>query len=311
MTLRHLTVFAKVCEKMSMTAAAQELYVSQPAVSQTIAELEDYYHVPLFHRQSNRLHLTGAGEKLQKLTEQLLFWNDQIESTMKGTRTGPPLKVGGCIAAGNRFLAPLAAAYEREVGKARLYLYVQSSEELERRVLGAELDAAFVSGPLSSKDILSVPLYQDELVFVCPAGSPLLQDAQPGEALPCVSREAIQDGRFLIRETGSGSMQAFGAAMHQHQLRYEIRGYFSGEEAILSAVEHGLGIGLVSRSCLSGRAGSSVRPFRVDGIALPFSMKVIYHRDKFIFPEFAEFLDFSRQYLSSLSAASSSNPAQP
>ena len=88
--------------------------------------------------------------------------------------------------------------------------------------------------------------------------------------------------------------------MHKHHINYEIRGYFSGEDTVLTAVEHGLGIGLVSRSYILGATGFSVTPFRVEDIDLSFTMKLIYHRDKFIFPEFAEFLSFSKQYVRAL-----------
>ena len=296
MTLRHLTVFMKVCETMNMTAAGRELFISQPAVSQTISELESYYCVPLFHRQSGKLHLTGAGEKLKNLTVQLLFWNEEIEKTMKNTRTLPPIKVGGHFSAGENLLTKIVAAYDKQVGRARIFLYECSSEELVRRVLASELDLAVIDGDIWTKDIVEHPFAEDELVFVCRRGDPLLEGAYEEDGLQTVKGDAVRGGRWLLRENGSGSARSFEEVMHKHRIDYEIRGRLSGDEAIQQAVACGLGIGVVAGSSRKACEAEGLVTFRLEGMRFPIERKVAYHREKHLFPEFREFLDFVLEY---------------
>ena len=296
MTIRHLTVFMKVCEKMNMTAAARELFISQPAVSQTISELESYYHVPLFHRQSGKLHLTGAGEKLKSLSTQLLFWNEEIEKTMKNTRTLPPIKVGGHFSAGDNRLANIVADYDAQVGKARIFLYDCNSEELIRRVLASELDLAFVDGDIWTKDLVAHPFISDELVFVCKSDDPLLEGACEEDGLPVIKKEKIHGARWLLRGSGSGSARLFEETMHKHHVEYEIRGRLNSDEAIRQAAAGGLGLGVIAGAGRASREAPVLTAFRIEGIRFPIHLKVAYHREKHLFPEFRQFVDFVLTY---------------
>ena len=78
MTLRHLRVFVAVAECGKMRAAARELFIAQPAVSQTISELEQHYDVKLFDRLSRRLHITPAGKELLTYAKHILFLYDEF-----------------------------------------------------------------------------------------------------------------------------------------------------------------------------------------------------------------------------------------
>ncbi len=292
MTIRHLTVFMKVCEKMNMTMAARELFVSQPAVSQTISELESYYNAPLFHRQSGKLHLTGAGEKLKNMTEQLLFWNAEIENAMKHTHTLPPIKLGGPFSAGEIRLPEIIAAYDREVGKARIYLTDSNSAELVRRILGSELDLALVDGETHSRDVVEIPLWEDELLFLCRADDPVLAGAEAVDGVYLVSCEQAAGRKWLIREEGSGISRAFEEEMHKHRIPYEVRGRFRSSESIRASAAAGLGIGVINGKKRGQADTPGVALFRIDGLIFDMRLSVVYHREKFLFPEFREFLDY-------------------
>jgi DNA-binding transcriptional LysR family regulator len=82
MTLRHLRIFIQVCETQSVTKTAKLLHLSQPAVSQAIRELEDYYRVPLFDRISRKLIISTAGEHLYPEALYILERFEKIETSM-------------------------------------------------------------------------------------------------------------------------------------------------------------------------------------------------------------------------------------
>src|SRR5690554_380974 len=100
MTFRHLKIFIAVCDTLNMTAAAKSLYMSQPAVSQAIGELEDYYGVRLFERLSRKLYLTQAGEKLLGYARHMIRMNEDIEKEMKSLQETGLIRLGASVIIG-------------------------------------------------------------------------------------------------------------------------------------------------------------------------------------------------------------------
>ena len=103
MTIRHMKIFVVVAELGSMSAAAKQLFISQPAVSQAVSELETHYQTLLFDRLGHKLYITQNGEKFLILARQLLHQYDSMEETMLTNekqihlRIGSSMTVGTCL----------------------------------------------------------------------------------------------------------------------------------------------------------------------------------------------------------------------
>jgi len=97
MTLRYLEIFLLVCDTKSMTKAARELYLSQPTVSQAIADLEAEYGVRLFERLNHRLYLTASGERLQSYARHILNLSDKIKKELSGQQQAGSVRVGASL----------------------------------------------------------------------------------------------------------------------------------------------------------------------------------------------------------------------
>ena len=114
LTLRHFQIFVAVCDAMNMTAAANSLFISQSAVSQTISELEGHYEVRLFERLSRKLYLTQAGEKLLGYARHIIRMSKDAESEMRALNQNGIIRIGASVTIGASILPKLIAAINKE-----------------------------------------------------------------------------------------------------------------------------------------------------------------------------------------------------
>ena len=115
MTIKHLKVFITVANCGNMHKAAEKLYITQPAISQSIKELENFYNVPLFDRLSKKLMLTTYGAKLYDYSVQLLSMYEQMNKEMLELSTSPIIRIGGSISAGTVMLKKIIKELENSI----------------------------------------------------------------------------------------------------------------------------------------------------------------------------------------------------
>lgn len=240
MKFRHLRIFTAVCETMSMTKAARHLYISQPAVSQTITELEEYYDVRLFERMSNKLYLTDAGKQLLPLAQEAMKLQATIETTMRDFRQENSIRLGATVTIGTYLLPRVVKAIQSIQPQIRVQTVVDNTSAIEEKLLNSDLDIGLVEGQITSSQLVTEPFYEDELVIVCAPNHPLA-----GKDL--VRVRDLQNHAFILREEGSGSRLLFSKRMEEKSITYRIVGVLSNTEAILNSAQQGLGLGVVSR----------------------------------------------------------------
>lgn len=116
---RHLRVFNAVCKDMNMTKASNELYISQPAISKTISEIEEYYGRPLFERRNKMLLLTPDGRRLYEYSSQILNLMVKMDQSMTETNQKDIVRVGASITVGTSILAEITTAYRENAHRPR------------------------------------------------------------------------------------------------------------------------------------------------------------------------------------------------
>jgi DNA-binding transcriptional LysR family regulator len=250
-TLRQLEVFLAVARHESVNQAARELAMSQSAVSGSLADLEGQFDVRLFDRIGKRLQLSGLGRALRPRAEALQEQAREFEQGFENRSDVGLLRVGATLTIGNYVTVPLMARFMREHPGARVTLEVANTAEIARKVSNFEIDVGLIEGELQHADLEVTRWCDDELVVFCSPKHPFAQ------------KRALQDAdlraaAWIVRESGSGTRQAFEHAMHGllHELQITLE--LQHTEAIKSAVEAGLGVGCVSRIALeeSFRHGS-------------------------------------------------------
>lgn len=274
-TLRQLEIFLATAHHENLSKAAQSLSMSQSAASGALKELELQFETQLFDRVGKRLKLNEMGRLLQPRAEELLERARELEAALGRQMGAAAIKAGATLSIGNYLAVPLIARYLEENPSSRISLEVANTAIISRKVLHYELDMGLIEGDVNDPELDIQHWRDDELVVFCAPDHPLASRRQLSDAELC-------EARWILREPGSGTRQAFDRAMHDLLPRLSIVLELQHTEAIKRAVEGQLGIGCLSRVTLvdafaSGRLVSLAVPQR----DLRRSFYLILHRQKY------------------------------
>ena len=242
----RLKVFLSVAKNLSFTKASQELFVSQPAITKHIQELETCYQVRLFDRQGNKISLTEAGKLLQEHSEKILEDYKRLEYEMHLLHNEyiGDLKLGASTTISQYVLPPLLANFIAKFPQVNL-----SEAALQEH----RIDLGLVEGICRLPNLRYTTFLQDELVAVVHTGSKL---SLPDEITP----EDLSRIPLVLRERGSGTLDVFERALSEHNMKLSslnVLLYLGSTESIKLFLEHTDCIGIVSirsisRELLSG-----------------------------------------------------------
>jgi DNA-binding transcriptional LysR family regulator len=241
----RLTVFRAVAAHLSFRKAAEELYLTQPAVTFQIKALEEDLGVQLFDRSGQRIALTRAGELLlaasRESHERLLEAEQQI-SALDG-QMGGELALGVSTTISQYLLARLLRGFLTEHPQARFRVVTGNTERIVQSVLDGQAALGLIEGPSRSREVSTEPFLRDELVLIVAAAH------EWAEAEEVVASELVATP-LLMRERGSGSRRVLELALERAGVKRKslrVAMELDSVEAIKSAVEAGLGVGFVSR----------------------------------------------------------------
>lgn len=290
MTLRHFRIFVTVCETGSMTAAAKRLHMTQPPVSQAIAEMEEHYGVRLFERFGRRIYITQAGEELLSYATHILNLTNEAEKRLSDLSKGGTLRVGASMTIGTTILPIIIREFSTSRSAVQIHAVVDNTATIIQMLHVAKLDIGLVEGIGDWPDIVKVPIYDDELVLICP---PEHEWAGAGR----IDATQLQGQRFVVREEGSGTRQVFEAAMTAARIRWEVVGVFNNAEAIVNAVYCGLGFSVISHLAVrNAAAAGKVAVVKLDGLDIKRKFNLVYHKNKFFTSAMREFADCCRDF---------------
>lgn len=274
-SLRQLEVFLATAQHENVTRAAAALSMSQSAASGALKELENQFDVLLFDRIGKRLKLSELGRQLRPGAESLLAQAKAFEEALDGEGTVGNLEVGATLTIGNYRAVNMLADFRSRYPGARVGLRVANTEAIAAAVAGFELDVGLIEGEFHHPDLDIRHWRGDELVAFASPEHPLAR------------RRALQDADlvtlpWIVRETGSGTRQAFDRAMHGILTDLNIELELQHTEAIKRAVEAGLGVGCLSRIALEDafQRGSLV-PLDISHRDFSREWYLITHREKF------------------------------
>ena len=286
-TLRQLKVFETVARRLSFSRAAEELHLTQPAVSIQIRSLEGHAGAALFEQLGKKIYLTQAGAELLPYCRAIIGQFDEAEDALAQIKgiAGGKLNVA-VISAGDYFFPQLMVAFARQHPGVQLNLMVHNREELLGRLEANSTDLAVMVRPPAALDTQNDAFAPHPYVIV----------AAPDHALagcgPIPMDELIRQP-FVIREPGSDtwfSMQdAFGKHLGELNVAMEIK----STETIKQAVIAGIGLGFLSAHTIGREltAGSLV-VLEVEGFPLMLNWYVVHRREKRLPPVARAFREF-------------------
>ena len=291
MTLRHIKIFLSVCEcECNTTRAAEALYMTQPAVSLAIHELEEYYGVKLFDRFGRRLVISEAGIQFKEYALRIVSLFDDMEKRMRNWDSYGILRVGASITIGSQFLPGYVKAFYHRYPGTEIHAIVASTEQLEKKLLTNEIDFALIEGIAHSPSIISEPYMEDRLSVICSANSAFKQ----GQKL---TMEQFLQQKFLLREKGSGTREVFDRVLEA--AGYSITPVWEAmsTNALVQAVINNLGIAVLPhRMVTNALERKQIVTVTVDELDFRRNFYIIYHQEKFLTTSAHDFLDLCRNY---------------
>ena len=202
----RLHTFLVLCETMNYTRAAEQLCITQPAVTHHVHFLEDHYGCRLFSYEGKTLRLTDAGLRLRELARSLAYNCDQVEQRMAAPEV-VSLRVGATKTIGEYVIAPQVQRFLQAHPTARFSLLVENTQILLRELEGGRLDFALVEGFFDQEKYAAKMYRREAFLGVC---APTHRFA--GRAVPF--DELVRE-RLLVREAGSGTRAVFEQALRR------------------------------------------------------------------------------------------------
>ena len=273
-TLRQFEVFLAVAKAGSFRAAAEAMHLSQPALSQHVAEMERELGTRLFDRLGRKVALTEAGRVLEdhalRLFATLASARDAVVD-LGGLKRGS-LLIGASTTPGIYVLPGIIAAFQRRYPGVALNLRIANSALIEERIRGNELDLGVVGGhPLRLGEECVAAGLLDELVLIVPSKHPWARRREVQPAL-------LEGQRLLIREEGSATRQVTERALQRAGRHVKAHMELGHTEAIKQAVMAGLGIAFVSIHAIRGElAAGRLRALRLRGLRIRRHFHIIHN----------------------------------
>lgn len=274
-TLRQLKVFEAVARHLSFSRAAQELHLTQPAVSTQVKKLEDHAGLPLFEQIGKKIHLSPAGVEMLHASRVIIGQFRQVEEAMtqfKGI-SGGKLNVA-VISAGDYFLPELLVRFARRHEGVTLNFGVCNREELLEQLTDNLTDLAIMVRPPLDMDTVNEPFAPHPYVIVAASGHPLASSKR----IP-VSRLAREP--FVVREKGSDTRNSMEEGFGRHRGELNIAMEIKSTETIKQAVIAGMGISFLSAHTIGRELqAGSLAVLDVQGFPLMLNWYVVHRRHK-------------------------------
>ena len=243
--LSALNTFLTVTECSSFSGAGRKVNLSQPAISQTIKNLELQFGVELFIRQGRSVRLTEAGQLLQSMSRELLAEANRLEENMnslQGTVIGE-MTIGCSTTSGKYLLPGQIARFRKRYPQVRINVLVSSRESVLKRLLSGEIPMGVSSKRIEHSDLEYQDFFTDEVILIVPANHPWARNRQ-------VFPDDLLDEPMILREEVAGTREVLFEGLRQHDILPDMLNVamtLGNAEAIEMAVEEGIGIAFVSR----------------------------------------------------------------
>jgi LysR family transcriptional regulator, transcriptional activator of the cysJI operon len=244
MKLENLKMFCLVVDEGSLSQAARLSFLSQPAVTRQIHQLENYYNTLLFDREEGRLRVTEAGKLLYPFAKAIVNdFNHSKEVIQQSTgKYNANLIVGASLTIGEYLLPSLLGRFKKQQPEIKVTLTIKNTPRVLEDLSNDVIDLALVEGLVENTDFIVDKFAEDELILVCPSDHPWKDRKE-------IQLEELGNERMIWRESISGTRLIVENMLREHGVLEKIESYMEigSTQAIKSAVEAGLGISILPR----------------------------------------------------------------
>ena len=240
-----INVFLTVAECGSFSEAGRRLNLSQPAISQTIQNLERQFGVQLFIRQGHSIRLTEAGQLLQGLGKELLTSANRIEETMNSLQATVMGEMNiGCSTTSGKYLLPgLIAKFRQRYPQLRINVLISNRDSVMKRLMAGDIPLGISSKIIEHSDIEYHEFFTDDVVLIVPISHPWAKYRH-------IYPDDLLEAPMILREENAGTREVLMDGLREHDILPDMLNVvmtLGNAEAIEMAVEEGIGISFISR----------------------------------------------------------------
>ena len=290
LSTRQLVIFSAVYEEGSMTAAAGKIHMSQPAVSQTIREIEEEYGTEVFERYGSRLFVTDAGEILYGYAKRILNLYRDLDQEIRQNDGVREIRVGGNISAGTAQMTGLVTRFCQLYPDIHVKVMVFQAPVLLRALQRNELDLALVEDQKDRNywgELILEPYYHDRIIVI---GSPDHPFAGKTVRLQDLSEET-----FLFRERGAGVRDMFDSILNLRKMSVKVGWECTSTDALVEAVRLKMGIAVLPYLLVKKRLDAGeIREIRLSDVSLERRLNIARHKDKVLTKPLRDFMELVR-----------------
>ncbi|MBF6629304.1 MAG: LysR family transcriptional regulator [Proteiniphilum sp.] len=269
------TVFISVVENLSFSKAADELIISQPAVTRHIKELEERYHINLFERKGNKIYLTRAGEKVYHTFKQIDRQYRELDFEMGELQhtIGGEFKIGASSTIAQYVIPQVIASFHKRYPEIMISLMNGNSFEMEQQLIGNAVDIALVENVSSQSDIRYKKFLDDELIVVTGSNSVYAKRET-------ITKEELSRFPVVLREQGSGTLEVIKETFSQHGIDIEHINtliHLGSTESIKNFLLDFDGMAMISEKAVSGELQlKTLVKLKVSGFSIPRQFRIAY-----------------------------------
>lgn len=283
--LHKLRVFAAVAEHEHYSRAAEELGISQPALTVHVRDLERHLGVALFERAGRNVRLTDAGRLVQGYARHILALAVELDEAVddrRGLRAGQ-LRIGASTTVGEYLLPAALGAFRRRYPGVGVAVEIANTARIADRLRHGELHLGLIGEPLADPELELAPYRDDELVLIIPPGHPW--------AGRTVAVEELAAAPLVAREAGSATRAVAAAALAAAGIHPPIALELGGTEAVKGAVAAGLGMAFVSACAVERElAAGQLARATIEGLTIRRQFQIVRRRGRRLTAAEAAFL---------------------
>lgn len=276
MNIRHLQVFKVVCEEMNFTRAAEKLYMTQPAVSHVINDLEEVTGHILFDRISKKIYLTEMGKLFLNKALRILELCDDLENNFYSSEKDIPIHIGSCITIGNFWLPSIIKKFKEAYPETPLKIEIDNAAVIEKMLLDNKIDIALIEGGVHNENLIKTFFSSYELSFICSINHPFSDKKS-------ISIEEFLKENLLLREKGSAIRDCLDNALARRDIFATPSWTSINSQALIQGVKNNLGITVLPDILVIDELKKNeLKKLCIKDLKLKNNNYIVYHKDKYI-----------------------------
>jgi DNA-binding transcriptional LysR family regulator len=286
MNLNQLKIFYLAAKKKNLSLAAEELFITQPAVTKGIQRLQEFYDMKFVDHIGKQLVLSDAGEVLYEIAEKIFELESKAEESIRDfqQRKRGRIRILSSESFGDYYLPRIIIPFSKAYPLVRIRMNILPTEQVIENTATLNNDLGFISYPVEHKKLLVKEILEDELVIITPPDHPLAGHSD-------LSPRHLEDQMLIMHETGSAPRSAFDNYIRKNDLEVEVHLELSSNRAIKRAVEDGLGIALISRKVANEEiVNKRLAAIPLSDPSMTRRFYMVHHKDKYLSESLQNFM---------------------